>query len=87
MPLVVGGASSAARRHSLYRAEPSFLGILLRAVLRGFIASRLRTFFGRFGALLGHARLLLVDAVLAERLVPGDISRGLLPAAQQLVQE
>jgi hypothetical protein len=60
---------------------------LLSAVLGRFVSGCLGGILGRFGAVLGHARLLLMLAFVAERLVARHVSGGFLPTAHQLVQK
>src|SRR5690348_11866298 len=68
-------------------AAPGLDLVLLRLLLGGRLPRLLRLRLVRGGRVLGGALLLLVHALLAHGVAAGDVARGLLPAAEQLVEE
>src|ERR671935_124347 len=60
--------------------------VALCFVLRGALAFFLRHLLGAFGALRSHGLLLLVHPFALHRAVARHVARGLLPAAEQLVE-
>src|SRR6266536_1306056 len=78
---------SRAARAALEKQVRSSLRVLaLRVLLRGALPLFLSHLLRALSALRGHGFLLLVHALALHRAVAGHTARGLLPAAQQLVE-